>query len=65
MTRTEAQAKADSKKLGMIHFQFNTSRNGGRQFEVGYVFIEGRRELFCKRQPGTEENEFYLCNEFA
>jgi hypothetical protein len=47
-----------------VHFQFNVACNTGREFEVGYVFREQRQVLFCKRQPKSSEDAFYLCNEF-
>src|SRR5690606_17589324 len=52
--------------LGTVHFQFNTSKNAPyREFEVGYVSVNRRRELFCKRQPDSNPDQFYLCNEYA
>lgn len=64
MTHAEAQKEAAARGLGQIHFQFNVSQNTGKQFEVGYVSRDGRRVLFCKRQPHLSEDAFYLCNEF-
>lgn len=64
MDKSELQAVANKLGAGRIHFQFNVSKNGGRQFEVGYVSVNGQRELFCKRQPSSTEDDFYLCNDF-
>lgn len=64
MTREEAQREASTRGLGGVHFQFNVARNTGREFEVGYVFRDGERVLFCKRQSGTASDALYLCNEF-
>jgi len=45
-----------------IHFQINIAQNTGKPFEVGYVFCDGRRELFCKYSK--IEGGFHLCNQF-
>jgi hypothetical protein len=65
MTHAEAQAIATDNNLGRIHFQYNISKKTGQQFEVGYIFRKGEMELFCKRQPNTADDAFYLCNDFA
>jgi hypothetical protein len=44
-----------------IHFQINIAQNTGKPFEVGYVFCDGRRQLFCKY---SVFGGFKLCNEF-
>lgn len=65
MGKVTLQLLANKAGLGQIHFQFNVAKNGShREFEVGYVFPKGQQTLFCKRQPGTSEEEFYTCNEF-
>lgn len=48
----------------VVDFQFNVARNTGRPFEVGYVHQDGHKVLFCKRQPSSSPDAFYLCNEF-
>jgi hypothetical protein len=64
MNRSQAQEEANKRGLGYIHFQFNIARNTGREFEVGYVVDCGSRELFCKRQSNSTEDDFYLCNQY-
>lgn len=64
MNREQLLTIAREHGFGNIHFQFNVSKNGGREFEVGYVKINNSMELFCKRQPNTSDDQFYLCNEF-
>lgn len=64
MTKDQARSIAKKNKLGNVVFQEKVSLNGGRLFEVGYVVAGSRLDLFCKRQPGTADNAFYLCNEF-
>lgn len=64
MNHNQIQEIATKYDLGRVHFQFNIAQNTGREFEVGYVTVDGRRELFCKRQPNTNPDQFYLCNEF-
>lgn len=63
MDRKQVQEIATRHKLGQIHFQFNFAQNTGQEFEVGYVMV-GHRELFCKRQPNSNPDQFYLCNEY-
>jgi len=65
MDKSQLQSIATEHKLGQIHFQFNVAQNTGKEFEVGYVFIGGRRQLFCKRQSWSSPDAFYLCNEFG
>jgi hypothetical protein len=64
MTHEKAQEIATHNGLGEVHFQFNIARNTGKEFEVGYVVVQGQQVLFCKRQSYSLVNEFYLCNEF-
>ena len=65
MNHDQVRKVAQDANLGTVHFQFNIARNSGERFEVGYVVVAGRQELFCKRQPGSSEDAFYLCNEFG
>lgn len=65
MTRYEVQKIATEHNLGCVHFQFNIAQNTGREFEVGYIARERQRVLFCKRQPYSSDDGFYLCNEFS
>lgn len=65
MNHKQVQDIATKHGLGQVHFQFNTAQNTGREFEVGYVSVEGHRELFCKRQSNSNPDQFYLCNEYA
>lgn len=65
MTREDAQRIAAADGLGQVHFQFNVAKNGNHGLiEVGYVTVDSGRELFCKRQPNTNPDQFYLCNQF-
>lgn len=64
MTHEKIMYIAAANGFGQVHFQFNIAKNTGRQFEVGYVVINGRMELFCKRSHGAC-TPFRLCNEFA
>ena len=62
-SHSEIESIASRHNLGSVHFQFNLAQNTGRYFEVGYVFVDGRRNLFCKTTPLAEG--FYLCNDFS
>ncbi len=64
MNRNEAQAVASENNLGEVLFQHRIALNTGKEFEVGYVFVQGKKELFCKRQSYMTSDEFYLCNEY-
>ena len=65
MTRIEAQQKAHNLYLGNVRFECRVATNTGRLMEVGYVLIpEYGEKLFCKRQSTSDEDGFYLCNEF-
>ena len=61
MTKEQIIKKAVQFRVGPIHFQINIAQNTGKPFEVGYVFCDGRRELFCKY---SVFGGFKLCNEF-
>ena len=65
MNHSEIQKIATDNGLGKVHFQFNTAQNTGRLFEVGYVSVGKTRELFCKRSPDSNPDQFYLCNDYA
>lgn len=56
------QQIADDHKLGNIYWESKIALNTGKPFEVGYIFVNGSKELFCKKQSFQEN--FYLCNEF-
>jgi hypothetical protein len=64
MDYKELQKIADEHHLGRIHFQYNIAQNTGKAFEVGYVAINKRLVLFCKRASNSSPDAFYLCNEF-
>ena len=64
MNHSQIQEIANKNNLGKVWYQFNVARNTGRTFEVGYVTINGERELFCKRGSDTNPDQFYLCNQF-
>lgn len=65
MDHNQIQEIATKHKLGQVHFQFNIAVNTGREFEVGYVSVNGHRELFCKRPHNSNPDQFYLCNQFS
>jgi len=62
MNHDEMQEFATKNNLGTIQFVSKIALNTGRPMEVGYVWVNGCRELFCKRSQNTN---FRLCNEFA
>jgi hypothetical protein len=62
MNHKEAQDIADKHNLGQIDFVQKIALNTGKPMEVGYVFVNGSRVLFCKK--GWSNAGFYLCNEF-
>jgi hypothetical protein len=64
MNHNQAQEIANENNLGQVYFEFRTAQNTGGQIEVGYVTVNGSRELFCKRQSNTNPDQFYLCNQF-
>jgi hypothetical protein len=61
MNHNEMQNFATNNGLGTIHFETRIALNTGRPIEVGYVWVNGHRELFCKRSQNTE---FHLCNDY-
>lgn len=61
MNHNEMQQIADKHNLGNIWFVEKIALNTGKPMEVGYVYVDGQKELFCKRSHNTE---FYLCNRF-
>jgi hypothetical protein len=62
MNHDEMQKIATANNLGFIQFDVKIALNTGRPMEVGYVWVNGHRELFCKR---SQNREFYLCNDYA
>ena len=62
MNYSQMQQIADDHKLGNIQWESKIAINTGRPLEVGYVFVNGQRQLFCKKPSSNQE--FYLCNEF-
>lgn len=66
MNHKEIEEIAAQNNLGTVYFQFNVAKNGTHsQFEVGYVTVNGQRELFCKRNSNSNPDQFYLCNQFG
>ena len=53
-----------AEKFGFGEIEFKTRRalNTGGIFQVGYVYVDGHKELFCKNQ--RSQGEWYLCNQF-
>jgi len=64
MDHNQVQGIATKHGFGQVHFQYNVAQNTGKEFEVGYVSVDGHRELFCKRQSNSNPDQFYLCNDF-
>ena len=62
MNYEEMQDIATANKLGVVVFENKKALSNGKLFEVGYVFINGEKILFCKNQ--SLHCKFYLCNEF-
>ena len=62
MNYTEMQELADKHSLGKIDWVEKIAINTGKPLEVGYVFVNKTRVLFCKK--GWSDRDFYLCNEF-
>ena len=58
----DMQDIATEHKLGYIDWVEKIALNTGKPMEVGYVYPNGRRELFCKYSP--LKGCFYLCNQF-
>lgn len=58
----EMQSIANKHQLGQIDWVEKIALNTGKPLEVGYVFVNKQRTLFCKR--GYSQQDFYLCNEF-
>ena len=64
MTRDDAQRTATTRGLGTVHFEYRVALNTGKEFLVGYVYVDGHRELFCKWQSFAAPDAGYLCNQF-
>ena len=58
----QIKSVARDNNLGEVYFQEKIALNTGKLFEVGYVYVNGCKELFCKRS--SNKNVFFLCNEF-
>lgn len=58
----DMQEIANKHKLGYIDWVEKIALNTGKPMEVGYVYLNGKRQLFCKYS--RFEGGFYLCNEF-
>jgi len=65
MNYESMQTLAHKHNLGHIHWEEKIPLNStnGKPMEVGYVFVNGERALFCKKS-WSQEN-FRLCNDFA
>lgn len=50
-------------KLGTVYFEDKACLKTGKPFEVGYVFRNHKKELFCKRNSWDEPGFYYLCND--
>lgn len=61
----EMQDIADDNNLGRIEWveKIPLNSTNGKPMEVGYVFVENERMLFCKKS--WSQKDFYLCNDFA
>lgn len=62
MTYEEVRNVAADHNLGHVTFEERVALNTGRTIEVGYVYVDHKRQLFCKRQSNSDS--FYLCNQF-
>jgi hypothetical protein len=62
MNEEEIQNLAEKHNLSFVEFESKIPKNGTKPMIVGYVFVEGHRELFCKKT--YYEQNFHLCNEF-
>lgn len=62
LNHDEVQAIADRHGLGTVEFEERIALNTHRPMEVGYVWQNRERLLFCKR---SQNRLFKLCNEFA
>ena len=62
MNHDEMQKIATKNNLGFIQFEVKIALNTGKPIEVGYVWVNGHRELFCKR---TMDRDFFLCNDYG
>lgn len=59
------QQIANDHNLGNIQWVEKIALNTGNPIEVGYIYVNGVRELFCKRSCSRFYNtDFYLCNQF-
>lgn len=63
MNYIEMQNIATKHNLGTVYFEERVDLNTGKTMEVGYVYVNNYKELFCKK-PSYKQN-FYLCNQFC
>ncbi len=65
MNYNEMQEIAYKHNLGKIDWveKIPLNSTSGKPMEVGYVFVNKQRELFCKKS--WHQQDFYLCNGFA
>lgn len=61
MNHNQMQQIANEHNLGTINWVEKIALNTGKPMEVGYVYVDRQRELFCKR---SQNSDFYLCNQF-
>lgn len=67
-SRAEVEQIADENGLGKVYFTIKSALRDGTSvvgfYKVGHVVVDGRRELFCKNQPGDDPESYCLCSEF-
>lgn len=62
MTLQDMQMIANIHNLGNIEVIEKVAKNTGKRMMVGYVYIGGDWQLFCKYS--SIEGSYYLCNQF-
>jgi len=58
----ECESLANENGLGKILWEERIAKNTGNPIQVGYVYLNNKRNLFCKKS--YNEEKFYLCNDF-
>ena len=58
MNKQQVREAAAHLGLGEVDFQWRTAVNTGNPFEVGYVYVEGKKTLFVKPHYGCSDS-FY------
>lgn len=53
---------AANANLGTVRFETRIALNTSKPIEVGYVIVDSKKSLFCKKP--SDSNNFYLCNEY-